>query len=139
MSRPALYLIYKNKEDIYCDVLQSHATAGILAAEQAAKSSGSLQSRLMKMVEVGFLEFFGQVANSEHGQELMDIKFTLGRSVKTEWRKGIVESMAKAIGGDKGEVHANLIFDVIDGLKARTLDIDEIRSGIKTVIDLIAR
>ena len=40
MSRPALYLIYKNKEDIYCDILQALAAEGILAAEQAAKSDG---------------------------------------------------------------------------------------------------
>ena len=139
MSRPALYLIYKNKEDIYCDILQALATEGIWAAEQAAKSDGSLQLRLTRMVNVGFLETFEQVAQSTHGPELMDIKFTLGRTIRTDWRNGIVALMAKVIGGNNGKVHANLIFDVIDGLKARTLDIEEIRSGIKTVVDLIAR
>jgi AcrR family transcriptional regulator len=138
MSRPALYVFYKNKEDIYRDVLATMAADCIAAAEKAAADGSDLKTRLGAIIKVGFLDIYEKVVASPHGAELLDLKSGLANDIVAQWHSANERILAGAIGGKKAVTHAKLILDSINGIKMRTSDISEIRKGVEAVVALVA-
>jgi hypothetical protein len=79
------------------------------------------------------------VISAPHGAELLDLKSGLALDILTDWRKRNLVLLAKAIGGKSATSDATILLDAIDGLKSRTTEIAEIRSGVKRVIALVLR
>jgi AcrR family transcriptional regulator len=139
MSRPALYLVFKNKEEIYRDIVQSIADECMGAATAALAVQSDKPERLYAMIKASFLDVLEMVISAPHGAELLDLKSGLALDILTDWRKRNLVLLAKAIGGKSATSDATILLDAIDGLKSRTTEIAEIRSGVKRVIALVLR
>jgi AcrR family transcriptional regulator len=139
MSRPALYLVFKNKEEIYRDIVQSIADECIIAATAALAVKSSKSECLYAMIKAGFLDVLAMVMSAPHGAELLDLKSGLALDILIDWRKRNLALLAKAIGGKSAKSDAAILLDAIDGLKSRTTKITEIRIGVKRVIALVLR
>ncbi len=137
MSRPALYLVYKNKEDICRDMVKSVVDQCILGAESALAAHGPLKTRLLAIIDAGLLEAYFKIAQSPHGADLIATGSALAGNLIVDWRVRLVALLARGIGGPHAQAHANLIVDAIDGMKLRTKDAGEMRRGIDTLLSLI--
>jgi AcrR family transcriptional regulator len=139
MSRPALYLVFKNKEDIYRDLVQAIADDCIIAASAALKCKLNKPELLYAMIKASFLDVFEMVLATPHGGELLDLKLGLAADILIDWRNRNTNLLAKAIGGKSASSDAVILLDAIDGLKSRTSDFLEICAGVKRIIALVIR
>lgn len=139
MSRPALYLVFKNKEDIFRDIVKSIADECILATTAASDLKLSKPERLYAMIKASFLDVLEMVMAAPHGAELLDLKSGLASDILIDWRKRNITQLAKVVGGKSANADATILLDAIDGLKSRTTNFSEIREGVKRAIALVIR
>ena len=72
ISRPALYLIFENKENLFCELSDFRLNQAIDVAIDALATSGELRRRFIQALLVFEKVYYEPVSNSPHGEELMD-------------------------------------------------------------------
>ena len=72
MSRPALYLHYRNKEDIYRHLVQRHYDDAVEAVEAALAAPGPVPDRLAAAFAAQGGAAVEAMLTSPHGMELLD-------------------------------------------------------------------
>jgi AcrR family transcriptional regulator len=73
MSRPALYLLFKNKTDIFRSLSEAFHTKILLSAEQALAENTSIQTRISTAVVARMAPLYALAHESTHGPELFDV------------------------------------------------------------------
>jgi AcrR family transcriptional regulator len=146
ISRPALYLVFKNKAEIYRAI-----TEGVLgealaksAAELAGK--GTLEERLFGGLRAGILDPMELLLASTHGAELVDMKHSMAGEMIHHWRikqsallMQAIDALRAKDGPLTGRQLADILLDGVEGLKQRTKDMNEIRSGVQALVRLVAQ
>ena len=102
MSRPALYLLFKNKTDIFRAIAMMVLSRSVEAAKMALAGDGAFAERMMRAIDEAFISMMSAVVASPHGAELLDMKSSLGDLVGC-WRGGLVEHIAAAIAWRGGQ------------------------------------
>lgn len=74
MSRAALYLHFKNKEEIFRSMVGGYYAQAVEAARAALAVPGGAAERLQAAFEAQTGEGYRQMLESPHGEELMDSK-----------------------------------------------------------------
>src|SRR6266545_4856609 len=74
MSRAALYLQFRNKEDIFRELARGLHEEAIAGAEAALGGDEAIAERLLAAVEAKTLRMIETIQASPHGSELMDEK-----------------------------------------------------------------
>ena len=154
MSRPALYLLFKNKTDIFRAIALMLLGRSVEQAKSELEGGGTIAERMMRAVDAALISMIGAVHASPHGAELLDMKSSVADLVGC-WRGGLVEHIAKAIEGEakrngvdlaaKGlsaRLLADMLLDGLEGMKMRISDPDEQRraaAALIRVIDLALR
>ena len=77
MSRPALYLLFRNKGQIYRAIAATMLEESLLKADRALSSREAIGDRLMRMVDDCLLAMMRDIAASPHGSEILDMKGSL--------------------------------------------------------------
>lgn len=72
VSRPSLYLHFRNKEEIFRSLSESLHEASLAAAERALKSDAPLAERVRVALETKVVRLLEIVHQSPHGAELLD-------------------------------------------------------------------
>lgn len=72
VSRAALYLQFRNKEEIFCSLAQQMHDEALNRAARALDADGSLADRVRAAIEGKSLEFVEITLTSPHGSELLD-------------------------------------------------------------------
>ncbi len=155
LSRPALYLQFKNKSDIYRAIAimlfdQSVETARIELAAEAP-----FGRRVVAAIDKSLIGMMQPIAQSPHGAEILDMKNSLAGELMGAWRERLIDLMCAAITteathngtdlaarGLSAQTLAELLLDGLEGMKMRTSDPDEQRQaarGLVTVIELALR
>lgn len=151
VSRPALYLQFRNKSDIY-RALARRFLDGVLAQARAAMArettlagrlGGALQSACDGMLEI---------EESPHGAEILDMRNSLAADIVAAGRAEFHAMIEKAIAVElrqrpEGRVApdftttqvADCLLDAVDGLKLRRPTPDEQRAAIDAYIAVITR
>jgi AcrR family transcriptional regulator len=78
VSRPALYLHFRNKEEIFRSLSASLQEAALADAETALKAEGPLAERVHAALEAKVVRLLEVVHGSPHGAELLDASSRLG-------------------------------------------------------------
>lgn len=73
MSRPALYLLFKNKTDIFRSLSEVFHAKTLLAAEQVLAEKTSIQTRISTAVSVRMTPLYTLAHEFVHGPELFDV------------------------------------------------------------------
>lgn len=149
MSRPALYLLFKNKTDIFRAIAMIVLSRSVEAAKMALAGDGAFTERMMRAIDEAFISMMSAVVASPHGAELVDMKSSLGDLVGC-WRGGLVEHIAAAIESEaarngvdlaaKGlstQLLADMLLDGLEGMKARISDPDRQRQAAAALIRVI--
>jgi AcrR family transcriptional regulator len=77
MSRPALYLVFKNKADIYRALAAKLVGESFHKARIALAADGTFGDRINAAVDTCMISNYADIAASPHGAEILDAKSTL--------------------------------------------------------------
>ncbi len=146
MSRPALYLQFKNKGEIFSAIAAEMMERSLSGAHAALERPGSISERVFAAVKAGILDPVNFLASTAHGAELIDMKHELAGNVMADWRARKSEMIARALDesgtatakGFTGFQLATMLLDGIDGLKMRAVTAAEREDGARALVKLIA-
>jgi len=155
VSRPALYLLFKNKTDIYRAIGSCLLARSVAEARNALEEEGPFGPRVMEALDRALFRLLERIQDSPHGEELLDMKNSLAADILANWRTGLAEALTEAIAreaarrsvpleerGLSAAALADILLDGLEGLKARGLcgrdGIENVRQ-IVIVIELALR
>lgn len=155
MSRPALYLLFRNKTDIFRAIATSMLEGTIETTRRVLSEDGPFVERFMAAIDGSFIAMMQLIAGSAHGAELLDMKNSIACDLAFSWRDEMRSLIAAAIGREaktrgvdlaaqqlSAEGLADLVLDGIEGIKSRLSTPDEQREaarGLVRTIDLVLR
>lgn len=149
ISRPALYLEFRNKADIYRALAAEIIEDGIAGARSVADGDGSLAERLEASVMHCMARML-EIEQTPHGADILDLKSSLaadlvyaGRSALGDVIEDIIMADAERQGIDLARrglcktVLAQMLLDAIDGLRARSVPGSDPRPAIRNYIRIV--
>lgn len=150
MSRPALYLLFRNKTDIYRGIAGAMLDRTAVLAEEALDRPGGIGERIETMLEECIFAMMARFASSPHGAEIIDMKGSLAGDLVGAWRARLgtlietaISQEAARAGVDLGarglspRLLATILLDGVEGMKTRLAPPDELRAGTRAIIRLI--
>jgi AcrR family transcriptional regulator len=97
LSRAALYLQFRNKEDIFRELATGLHEQCLSTAEAALAGDAPLAKRLQAAVEAKTLPMIEIAANSPHGAELMDERNRLCGDLASDSERRFVTMLTEAL------------------------------------------
>jgi AcrR family transcriptional regulator len=143
MSRPALYLHFKNKRDIY-RALAARMTLDMTASlQRLLDRPGPTHSVLLSAFDTAIIEPLARIAATPHGMELIDMKSDLAEDIMVAMRSRkramlsafFARRMADA--ANSGPL-ADMLIDAFEGAKARAKSVDELRAAMRSTTGFVA-
>lgn len=132
LSRPALYLVFRNKAEIFCAVISCMLESVLDTARQVLAEESALDVRLDRLVDATFVSIIREIYASPHGAELIDTKNRLATDLFAQWgvrMEGVIseaiEREMAANGTDLAERGfaardvAVALMDALEGMKTR--------------------
>jgi AcrR family transcriptional regulator len=151
VSRPALYLLFKNKTDIFQALASAMFEKINTGAKRALEGDGSLEQRLYMCLRRGILDMTEDLIASPHGAELMDMKHAISADVYGSWRRNMHGLVSKALEDESCNQNnvptlkgltaselANILLDGLDGLKSRAQSRAERDAAALALVKLIS-
>jgi len=151
ISRPALYLLFKNKNDIFRAGFQLFVEELLDAMDIVLDGQGYLPTRVADAVIAGMVTPFKGIVDTPHGAELFDAKQALADDLGNEWFARMQALIRKAIdraettgalqlpaGADSAAV-ARLLVNGLEGIKHRTQLADGSEQEMRLLVDLMLK
>lgn len=156
LSRPALYLLFRNKTDIYRAIGGCLLVKCLAGAKAVLGGDGPLLDRLDSLCEDVFHAMMHEIEVSPHGPELLDMRNSLAGDIIGRWRDELVEVLEQAIAAEaaangtdlaarglSARAIAETYFDAMEGMKVRLSDpqrhLETARSVSRLVVAAIRR
>jgi len=118
LSRSALYIYFKNKEDVYRGMIGFLHEDTLAQASEASQEEKGYRRRLLGILQAKFVRHFALLARSEHAQELVDehkgVVMDLHADFASSYKDLVQGVLESAI--DEGELHLSKEFSSIDEL-----------------------
>lgn len=151
ISRPALYLQFKNKNDIFRAGFQMFVEELLGAMESVLSGEEDLPKRVSDAVIAGMVTPFKGIVDTPHGEELFDAKQALASDLGDDWfarMQGLIaDAMDRAVAG--GEMIlpqgadtttvARLLVNGLEGLKHRTHLAEGSEREMRLLVDLMLK
>jgi AcrR family transcriptional regulator len=150
MSRPALYLLFRNKADIYRAIGARMFDISSQAIDRVLAQDGGLGERLNIVIDQIMIEMMCQITDSPHGAELLDLKNSLAADMVEAWHRrsagqfrGAIESEAARLGinlpdrGLSAEGLAELLMDGLEGMKHRVPGAEAQRLAARQLVRVV--
>lgn len=118
VSRPALYLQFRNKADIYRAVAGCLFARCLVLSKQALAGDGPLVERLDRLLEDALFGTLCEIEVTPHGPEILDMKNSLAGDLIAQWREEMDAALEAAI---KAEAVRNAVDLEARGLTARAI------------------
>lgn len=151
VSRPALYLVFKNKTDIYRAIAQTMLKDSVETARVALESDDPFDQRMITAIREAMISLIQQFQQSPHGGEILDVKNNLAADLIAEWRDALTGLMAGSIAreasrnrvdlatfGLDSRALAQFLLDGLEGMKMRTSDPHEQARAACGLVKVIA-
>jgi AcrR family transcriptional regulator len=151
VSRPALYLLFKNKAEIYRAIGTMLLDGSAQAGRAALTADGPFAERMMAAIECSLIAMMEGIRNSPHGAELLDMKNSLAGDLALVWRDALRQSFGAAIAKEAARnkvdldardltaaALADLLLDGLEGMKSRVATADGQREGARRLVAVIA-
>lgn len=145
MSRPAVYLHFKNKAEIYRAIAGDMLLQARSVASEALDKPGPLQDRLYNAIRLAMLDMLDFMMSTPHGAELFDLKDELAGDVLVEWHESMaslfalhLDNEAPCKSGLTGTERAHALLNGLEGLKCNAGTADERAKGALVLVKLVA-
>ena len=146
ISRPALYLMFENKEDLFRQLAVYRQARATDEAVRVLSGNGTLPERLIGAILAYEKLFYEPVCESPHGDELMDVNLSIAAEDMKQGTDRLIDQLARALkdAAKKGEADfskasikpkafVELLMASIGGLKKNVASIHEFRRRIREV------
>jgi AcrR family transcriptional regulator len=151
VSRAALYLQFKNKEEIFRSLAADLQEGALDRATAAAAAAGSFAERLRTTIEAKTLEIVALTSESAHGAELMDEHNRSCGDIVASARKRFLQLLTRVFrdAAERGEIDlaatslkpadaAALLHASLQGLKGPGVGADEYRTRVAGLVRVFA-
>lgn len=151
MSRAALYLYFKNKDDLFRALMEKHHATAIAEAEAGFGQAAPFEHRLSAGLKAFVLSAMAPVQSSPYGKELFEANNTLADdlNVATSARLQQLTEGAITDAVETGEISlrklalaptllAELILCAVDGIKKGSVGLDQISQRIDALVRVTA-
>jgi len=152
ISRPALYLEFKNKADIYRAGFIDMLEKTFRDVDAALEGGAPLHERLIAALNAGIVVPIRNIANTPHGAELFEVKQELAGDLGQDWNTALERTLESAISSAdaNGEIAlsngkvtstdlARLIVSSVEGVKKRMTDWDAVERDLARIVNLMVR
>lgn len=152
ISRPALYLEFKNKADIYRAGFLAMLDRTFRSVDQALQADAPLCDRLVTALDTAVVAPMRKLCQSPHGAELFEVKQELAGDLGQDWNTVLEQNLLRALSAAavKGEISlegrdvapedlARLIVSAVEGIKKRRSDWHQAEADIGRIITLMVR
>lgn len=146
MSRPAVYLHYKNKEAIVRSLTQAHYAEKIENVAQALSGDGSVSERLARAIDWQ-TKGLSEILTSPHGKEMLDTSKSTASDILAEGEAALTALYADWLRGEDraGRVRlpngpeetAETINATLMGVKLTASSADEFERRISQLAELL--
>ena len=149
ISRPALYLMFENKEDLFQGLAAHRLDQAIDSALSMLQGNGKIADRFLESLLVFEQIFYEPIADSPHGTELMDISLSLASEIMTKkltrFHAALTESLSEAEARGqitfartpmKPRAFVELLFTALNGVKKRALNTAEFRKLVRQLTEI---
>ena len=149
ISRPALYLMFENKEDLFQGLAAHRLDQAIDSALSVLKGNGKIVDRFLESLLVFEQIFYEPIADSPHGTELMDISLSLASEIMTKklarFHAALTKSLSEAEARGqitfarvpmKPRAFVELLFTALNGVKKRALNTAEFRKLVRQLTEI---
>jgi AcrR family transcriptional regulator len=109
ISRPALYLMFQNKDDLFRQMAVSRQAEAIEAALSELSAAGPIAERVARAILAYERRYYEPVAQSPHGAELMDANLSIAGDEMRKGSKRFAAQLAKAI--ENADAHGEVALD----------------------------
>ncbi|WP_165826200.1 TetR/AcrR family transcriptional regulator [Rhizobium wuzhouense] len=149
LSRPALYIHFRNKPDIFRALMRSMMEEALLKVRSSLEQDLPLEDRLFLALSEGIVAPQRQILATAHGAELFDTSHEFGADLFLDWMKAVEEEIARELSrseaaqvitfpsGLSSEIVASLLIDAVEGMKCRRQDIEELDDTIPHLLKLV--
>jgi AcrR family transcriptional regulator len=151
MSRPSLYLQFRNKADIYRAIAIDLVDWSSGTVQQVMDGGGPLADRLRDALDAGVFALHDRCGDSPHAAAMLDMKSSLAGDLIAEWKSRLCRSFTAAIAEEADarlvdlsardlspEILASLLLDGIEGIKMRIADPGEQRRVARGLVSVVA-
>ncbi len=97
ISRPALYLMFDNKEHLFHELAAYRINLAMDAANSVLAEEGEVNDRFINALMIFEKVYTEPVANSPHGEELIDVNLNLASDVMAEGHGRLVTTLAEVL------------------------------------------
>ncbi|MFZ9026694.1 MAG: TetR/AcrR family transcriptional regulator [Pseudohongiellaceae bacterium] len=149
ISRPALYLMFENKEDLFQGLAAHRLDQAIDSALSVLQGNGKIADRFLESLLVFEQIFYEPIADSPHGTELMDISLSLASEIMTKklarFHAALTKSLSEAEARGqitfartpmKPRAFVELLFTALNGVKKRALNTAEFRKLVRQLTEI---
>lgn len=150
ISRPALYLVFRNKTDIYRALTTQFLNEALTSTQEVLEEDKPFAERLDRMCSDVFFCMIDEVESTPHGSEILDMKNKLAGDIIADWRGSLDDALAGAIDreamqrgvdlealGVSAVTLSSMLFDALDGMKTRVSDPRAHLEGAKRLLKVI--
>lgn len=151
LSRPALYLLFKNKNDIFRAGFEMFVEELLAAMEAVLAGDADLPDRVADAVIAGMVTPFREIVDTPHGAELFDAKQALAEDLGDDWfarMQGLIAgAMDRAVAGGDMKLPdgastaavARLLVNGLEGIKHRTHLAKGSEQEMRLLVDLMLK
>jgi AcrR family transcriptional regulator len=145
VSRPALYLVYPNKEAVFRDVVQTGLDKLVDDIEHGLPRQRTLAEQLGHVFEVSSVGSFELVARAPAAAELMNASFDFVGELFAQHdrrRAEIVARLLRAAVRDpealqpSAEARARVLITAVHGFKSAARDLQDLRSLVRDLVQM---
>ncbi|MCM2396385.1 TetR/AcrR family transcriptional regulator [Rhizobium sp. S95] len=150
LSRPALYLLYRNKADVFGACLEIKMEEMREKVAGCFNGRGSVSREVEAALVEGILRPHEEIAGTPHGAELFDVKHEFAGDLFLAWMSAVEEEIASGllaaakagrIGAAAGDVSlqeiASILLDAVEGMKMRTPGIDVLSRKLPVLVRML--
>jgi AcrR family transcriptional regulator len=151
ISRPALYLEFKNKADIYRAGFVDMLEKTFRDVDAELEREGDFADRMIAALDAAVTAPMRRISSMPHGAELFEVKKELADDIGDDWITVLQRTVERAIkradvageialpeGSTAGDL-SRLIVATVEGIKTRLCNWDEAGSDIARMVNLMVR
>lgn len=146
LSRTALYLHFRNKEDIFRSLSDRYFRTCVEAMAEALAAPGHDEAVLVAAFSAKDGPFMDVVLGTPHGQELMDAGFSVAADIAGQAEGAMIVLLTEwlsARGADatlgSAATAAATVFAALKGLKTTARTVADYRAGQASLARMVAR
>lgn len=149
MSRPALYQLFRNKNDIFRGLVATLLEQAAAQARQELATDKPFRDRLFHAMDRSIIDMHRQIDATPHGQELIGINDEIAPDIELQWCDTMASVIADGLrqAESRGEIlllsldadaNAALFMQAMEGIKQHYLRGEDVEPHIRNLVDFVA-